>query len=88
MLSGLLTMLGIQVVLLVVLATYLIKKRNTSVIGWLINLNLLCFMALLFEALVVIQNVLLAAIFAILLMAVVVIVGGGLIFSVKGSLKM
>ncbi|MFT8386895.1 MAG: YdcF family protein [Lentilactobacillus hilgardii] len=81
MLSGLLTMLGIQVVLLVVLATYLIKKRNTSVIGWLINLNLLCFMALLFEALVVIQNVLLAAIFAILLMAVVVIVGGGLIFS-------
>lgn len=71
----------IQVVLLVTLGVYLIRKRNSSFIGWLVNLNLLFFLALLLETIVLTNSVLIGTIVGVLIVILAIIIFVGLSLS-------
>lgn len=71
----------IETVLLATLVTFLIRKRNSSMIGWLVNLNLLFLLALLLETIVLTNNVLMGTIVGILIFVLSTVIFIGLALS-------
>lgn len=71
----------IQIILIGLLITYLIKRRNSSVVGWLVNLNLICAFLLLFDILSVTRIPALYLTAGVLFAVVAALITLGIIFS-------